>query len=107
MLLNELLDLRGDLGAIETHHEQLTHGPGSLRSVTMPFRGPGPHTDLSISSQALEGAILTGAVQPLIPVQRSILTRKIKALLELQQLVLRPVVYSRSKIQSPCMENCH
>ena len=34
MLLDELLDLRRDLGAIETHHEQLTQGSGSLQSVT-------------------------------------------------------------------------
>ena len=69
MLFDELLDLRRDLGAIETHHEQLTHGPRSLQSVMMPLRASGPHTDRSISSQALEeleDSILTGAVQPLI-----------------------------------------
>ena len=70
MLFDELLDLRRDIGAIETHHEQLTHGPRSLQSMMMPLlRASGPHTDLSISSQALEeleDSILTDAVQPLI-----------------------------------------
>ena len=71
ILLDELLDLRRDLGAIEAHHEQLPHGPGSLQSVMMRLPASGPHTDLSIWSQAmeeLEEASLTGALQPLIHV---------------------------------------
>ena len=64
MLFDKLLNLRSDICAVEAHHEQLTHGPGSLQLVKLLLLAPAAQTDLSMSSQSFTEAMLEGIEEP-------------------------------------------